>query len=90
MKVILRKLFRKPLKKQTTKIKRNRVCICEKCGSRDVGNTYLAYTRGWNNLCQQACADRGAICNKCCHVTFTQSLEDYKKTLPDWCVAYGY
>ena len=66
------------------------VSRCEKCGSKNVGNTYSGYTRGYNELCQQACGDRGTFCNDCYHVTFVQSLEDYKKSLPNWCRAYGY
>jgi hypothetical protein len=69
---------------------RRSVSRCEKCGSKNVGNTYSGYTRGYNELCQEACGDIGAFCNDCCHITFVQSLEDYKKSLPNWCRAYGY
>lgn len=93
---MLRKLFEKlklikPRKQHLpqTNVRRSVSC-CEKCGSKNVGKTFSCYTRGYNELCQQACGDRGAFCNDCCHITFVQSLEDYKKSLPNWCRAYGY
>jgi hypothetical protein len=79
----------KLVKPRQPHLPQNNVRRCEKCGSKNVGNTYSGYTRGYNELCQQACGDIGAYCNNCGHITFVQSLEDYKKSLPKWCRAYG-
>ena len=94
---MIRKLFeklkliilRQPHLPQTN-VRRRSVLRCENCGSKNVGNTYSCYIRGYNKLCKQACGDSGAFCNDCCHITFIQSLEEYKSSLPNWCVAYEY
>jgi hypothetical protein len=80
----------KLVKPRQPHLPQNNVRRCEKCGSKNVGNTYSGYTRGYNELCQQACGDTGAYCNNCGHITFVRSLEDFKKSLPNWCRAYGY
>lgn len=64
-----------------------KVIPCKHCGSKKTENGF--YTRGWNNLCQQADGDNGAWCPKCCKVTFARSLESYKASLPEWCVAWS-
>jgi hypothetical protein len=56
---------------------------CKWCGSLNLDKGY--YIRGWNNWCNQACGDNGNFCNNCCKITFAQSLESYKNTLPNWC-----
>ena len=60
---------------------------CRKCGSTDLAPGH--YNRGYNNWCRQACGDDGYFCNKCYAVTFKQTLEEYKKKLPHWCVAHS-
>lgn len=71
-------------------VMRSTVCRCEKCNSKKVGRTwYYTYTRGWNDLCNQAVGDTGAYCNNCGHITFIRSLEDFKKSLPNWCRAFS-
>ena len=57
---------------------------CEKCGSWDTEHG-CHWTRGRNNLCEQAYGDCGAYCNKCSHVTWDTSLEEHLKTLEPWC-----
>jgi DNA-directed RNA polymerase subunit RPC12/RpoP len=71
-------------------IRNEKVVRCEKCGGKKVGPTLNCYTRGWNDLCNQADGDYGAYCEKCGHITFVKSLEEYKKTIPAWCRAFNY
>lgn len=59
---------------------------CERCGSVNLSEGY--YIRGYNNLCQQSCGDKGYYCFHCGKVSFIKTLEEYKKTLPEWCEAY--
>jgi hypothetical protein len=81
----------KLVKPRQPHLPQNNVSRCEKCGSKNVGKTwYYAYARGWNDLCNQAVGDTGAYCNNCGHITFVRSLEDFKKSLPNWCREYGY
>ena len=78
-------------RKQESKpiIKDGVVCRCERCGSKKVGKTYyFLYSRGWNDLCNQAIGDTGAYCNNCGWVTFVNTLDEYVKKLPKWCRAY--
>ena len=76
---------------QKPAVVRNTVHHCERCGSKNVGETWsYAYIRGWNDLCDQAVGDTGAYCNNCGWITFVRSLDDFKKSLPSWCRAYGY
>jgi hypothetical protein len=69
-------------------LQRKGIPYCKHCGSWDVDKPHSGYTRGWNNLCEQATGDRGAYCNNCGQINWDQSLEDYKKSLPDWCKAF--
>lgn len=61
--------------------------ICGKCNSLKMKPGY--YSRGWNNLCEQACGDHGYLCDRCLKITWKQTLEEYKKKLPYWCRAYN-
>lgn len=60
---------------------------CEKCKSTTLHKS-SGWTRGWNNLCEQATGDSGTRCFDCGHIKWDQSLEEYKSKLPEWCVAY--
>ena len=64
---------------------------CERCGSTKVGKTlHHAYTRGWNDWCNQAVGDTGAYCDTCGWVTFVRTIDEFKKSLPDWCHAFNH
>ena len=93
MKRLIKKLkliFARQPRLQQPVVMRSTVLRCEKCNSKKVGRTwYYAYTRGWNDLCNQAVGDTGAYCNDCGHITFVRSLEDFKKSLPNWCRAFS-
>jgi hypothetical protein len=56
---------------------------CYHCGSKKIDRGY--YSRGWNNLCNQASGDYGYWCYDCCKVSFIKTLDEYKATLPKWC-----
>ena len=60
---------------------------CEICKSRDTQRG--PWARGYNHRCEQAIADKGLYCRKCCQITWDRSLEDFKASLPKWCEAYG-
>ena len=60
---------------------------CEHCGSRKTVRS-SGYTRGWNNLCDQAIGSPGIFCTNCYHTTFDQPQEEWKKSLPEWCRVY--
>jgi hypothetical protein len=63
---------------------------CSRCHSTNLGKLYYgAYTRGYNNLCKQACGDDGRYCHNCGKVNFTKTLDEYKASLPSWCTAYS-
>jgi len=59
---------------------------CPKCKSKHLNDGY--WTRGWNDLCSQACGDTGIRCFDCCHIEWEQTLDEYKAKLPKWCRAY--
>lgn len=59
---------------------------CDKCGSRNVN--IGSYTRGYDKKREQACGDKGCFCNRCRHITFEKTFEEYKKSLPSWYLVY--
>lgn len=61
--------------------------ICPKCLRMQMRRGY--YTRGWNNLCDQATGDNGYRCYNCGHMVWDHTLEEYKERLPKWCKAYN-
>lgn len=61
---------------------------CPFCGSRKRTYSPYRWTRGWNNLCSQACGDAGWYCNDCGKIEWERSIEEYKSILPSWCYAY--
>lgn len=58
---------------------------CPNCQKRSNMREQYNYTRGWNNLCSQACGCNGFYCMECGTVIYTISEEDYRADLPDWC-----
>lgn len=81
---IIRNIFKKKPQPNTDK---KTVIRCGRCNGKKVSTTG-SYTRGWNELCNQAAGDRGAYCYSCGYVTFIRSLEDYKASLPPWVRAF--
>lgn len=60
---------------------------CVKCGSNDTIRQ-SNYTRGYNNLCQQAYGDWGRYCCNCHHIEWDTPYDEHIKTLPNWCTPY--
>lgn len=60
--------------------------LCRNCGSSILNKSH--WIRGWNNWCEQASGDSGTRCFDCGSIHWHQSLNDYKKALPNWCEAY--
>lgn len=60
---------------------------CKKCNSRKVTRGY--FNRGRNNLCEQATGDSGYYCERCGHIEFDKSEDEYIKVLPYWCSVNG-
>ena len=56
---------------------------CSHCRSRDTHWGY--YSRGWNNLCQQAHGSDGHWCGNCYKISFRLSTKEYRHIIPDWC-----
>lgn len=57
---------------------------CWRCGSSEL-NENLGYTRGYNNLCQQACGSLGKRCFDCGFIHFETPYYRYVDHLPHWC-----
>lgn len=57
---------------------------CPNCSVR--GAMHQAeYTRGWNNLCNQASGDTGLRCMSCSTIAFLTSFEESRRLTPAWC-----
>lgn len=43
------------------------------------------YTRGYNNMCEQASGCSGFYCMSCGGITYTLSYEEDRRVTPAWC-----
>jgi len=59
---------------------------CPNCGKRELQYGY--WSRGYNELCRQACGDSGDRCYECGYIRWRLDYESYKSSLPHWCRAY--
>ena len=58
---------------------------CPHCNKRGTDMRSNTYTRGWNNLCEQASGSDGFFCMGCNGITFLTSYEEARRTTPTWC-----
>ena len=61
--------------------------ICNNCLSTHLDYHY-SWNGGWNYLCNQATARRGARCYDCGTFYWDQTDDEFEESLPDWCKSH--